>query len=87
MNHSLLANFLDLLDVMVKNPGGPKHPGSPPPGVGSLREEKIEDIQLLFFHMHHLINEFRPHQVWMELRGWAAPFSGNSSRLILSLTR
>ena len=63
MNHSLLANFLDLLDVMVKNPGGPKHPGSPPPGVGSLREEKIEDIQLLFFHMHHLINEFRPHQV------------------------
>ena len=62
MNHSLLANFLDLLDVMVKNPGGPKHPGSPPPGVGSLREEKIEDIQLLFFHIHHLINEFRPHQ-------------------------
>ena len=63
MNHSLLANFLDLIDVMVKNPGGPKHPGSPPPGIGSLREEKIEDIQLLFFHMHHLVNEFRPHQV------------------------
>jgi len=68
MNHSLLANFLDLLDVMVKNPGGPKHPGSPPPGVGSLREEKIEDIQLLFFHMHHLINEFRPHQARETLR-------------------
>lgn len=68
MNHSLLANFLDLLDVMVKNPGGPKHPGSPPPGVGSLREEKMEDIQLLFFHMHHLINEFRPHQARETLR-------------------
>lgn len=68
MNHSLLANFLDLLDVMVKNPGGPKHPGSPPPGVGSLREEKIEDIQLLFFHIHHLINEFRPHQARETLR-------------------
>lgn len=68
MNHSLLANFLDLLDVMVKNPGGPKYPGSPPPGVGSLREEKIEDIQLLFFHMHHLINEFRPHQARETLR-------------------
>jgi len=68
MNHSLLANFLDLLDVMVKNPGGPKHPGSPPPGIGSLREEKIEDIQLLFFHMHHLINEFRPHQARETLR-------------------
>ena len=27
------------------------------------REEKIEDINLLFIHMHHLINEFRPHQV------------------------
>ena len=24
------------------------------------REEKIEDLSLLFIHMHHLINEFRP---------------------------
>ncbi len=28
----------------------------------TLREEKLEDIELLFINMHHLINELRPHQ-------------------------
>lgn len=51
LNHSVLVNFLDLIDILIKCPESPK------------RDEKIEDINLLFIHMHHLINEFRPHQV------------------------
>lgn len=56
LNHSLLVNFLDLLDIMVCCPESPKRP------------EKVEDITLLFIHMHHLINEFRPHQARETLR-------------------
>ncbi|XP_033632231.1 mediator of RNA polymerase II transcription subunit 7-like [Asterias rubens] len=56
INHSILFNFIDLLDVMVAAPGSKK------------REEKIDDIKLLFIHMHHLINEFRPHQARETLR-------------------
>lgn len=51
MNHSVLVNFLDLLDILIHCPDSGK------------RQEKIDDISLLFIHMHHLINEFRPHQV------------------------
>ena len=32
------------------------------------RVEKIDDLRLLFIHMHHLINEFRPHQARETLR-------------------
>ena len=56
LNHSILVNFLDLLDILIKNPDSPK------------RAEKIEDLTLLFIHMHHLINEFRPHQARETLR-------------------
>ncbi|XP_072039923.1 mediator of RNA polymerase II transcription subunit 7-like [Amphiura filiformis] len=56
INHSILVNFLDLLDVLITSPGSGK------------REEKIEDLNLLFIHMHHLINEFRPHQARETLR-------------------
>jgi len=56
LNHSILVNFLDLIDILIKSPESPK------------REEKIEDINLLFIHMHHLINEFRPHQARETLR-------------------
>lgn len=56
MNHSLLVNFLDLLDILIKCPDSPK------------RAEKIDDLNLLFIHMHHLINEFRPHQARETLR-------------------
>ncbi len=56
INHSILVNFLDLLDVLITSPGS------------SRREEKIEDLNLLFIHMHHLINEFRPHQARETLR-------------------
>lgn len=34
----------------------------------SKRQEKKEDMSLLFVHMHHLINEFRPHQARETLR-------------------
>ena len=50
INHSILVNFLDLLDSLIVCPNSPR------------REEKLEDINLLFIHLHHLINEFRPHQ-------------------------
>lgn len=56
LNMSILVNFLDLLDILIKNPGSLK------------REEKLEDIKLLFVHMHHLINEYRPHQARETLR-------------------
>lgn len=56
LNHSILVNFLDLLDILIKSPDSPK------------RSEKIEDLNLLFIHMHHLINEFRPHQARETLR-------------------
>ena len=56
MNHSVLVNFLDMIDILIKTPESPK------------RDEKIEDINLLFIHMHHLINEFRPHQARETLR-------------------
>merc|ERR1712029_189445 len=55
LNHSVLVNFLDLIDILIKCPESPK------------RDEKIEDINLLFI-MHHLINEFRPHQARETLR-------------------
>merc|ERR1719397_263340 len=45
-----------MIDILIKTPESPK------------RDEKIEDINLLFIHMHHLINEFRPHQARETLR-------------------
>nr|XP_029716224.1 LOW QUALITY PROTEIN: mediator of RNA polymerase II transcription subunit 7 [Aedes albopictus] len=56
LNHSLLVNFLDLIDLLVHNPDSPQ------------RAEKIEDLNLLFVHIHHLLNEFRPHQARETLR-------------------
>ncbi|CAI5719912.1 unnamed protein product [Peronospora destructor] len=48
INHSLLANFVELIDVLIKKP--------------SLFNEKLDDMELLFLNMHNLINAFRPHQ-------------------------
>lgn len=56
LNHSLFANFLDLIDLLIHYPDSPK------------RTEKIEDLSLLFVHIHHLLNEFRPHQARETLR-------------------
>ena len=51
-----MVNFLDLIDILIKAPDSPK------------RTEKLEDLNLLFIHMHHLINEYRPHQARETLR-------------------
>lgn len=56
MNASILINFLDLIDVLVKCPDTSK------------REEKGNDIMMLFVQMHHLINELRPHQARETIR-------------------
>lgn len=56
LNFSILVNFLDLLDILIKAPDSQR------------RVEKIDDLTLLFIHMHHLINEFRPHQARETLR-------------------
>lgn len=56
LNHSLFANFLDLIDLLIHYPDSPK------------RAEKIDDLSLLFVHIHHLLNEFRPHQARETLR-------------------
>ncbi|XP_069510040.1 mediator of RNA polymerase II transcription subunit 7 [Ambystoma mexicanum] len=56
LNMSILVNFLDLLDILIRSPGTIR------------REEKLEDLKLLFVHMHHLINEYRPHQARETLR-------------------
>ncbi|XP_013789781.1 mediator of RNA polymerase II transcription subunit 7-like [Limulus polyphemus] len=56
LNHSILVNFLDLLDILIRCPDTSK------------REEKQDDIKLLFIHMHHLINEYRPYQARDTLR-------------------
>ncbi|KAG8194104.1 hypothetical protein JTE90_003045 [Oedothorax gibbosus] len=56
LNHSILVNFLDMLDILIRCPDTSK------------REEKKEDINLLFIHTHHLVNEFRPHQARETLR-------------------
>ncbi|XP_063301416.1 mediator of RNA polymerase II transcription subunit 7 [Pelobates fuscus] len=56
LNMSILVNFLDLLEILIRSPGSIR------------REEKLEDMKLLFVHMHHLINEYRPHQARETLR-------------------
>uniref|UniRef100_A0A8C4QGU8 Mediator of RNA polymerase II transcription subunit 7 n=2 Tax=Eptatretus burgeri TaxID=7764 RepID=A0A8C4QGU8_EPTBU len=56
LNLSILVNFLDLLEVLARNPANMR------------REEKLEDLKLLFVHAHHLVNEFRPHQARETLR-------------------
>ncbi len=56
LNQSVLVSFLDLLDILIRAPESPR------------REEKLEDLNLLFIHMHHLVNEFRPHQARETLR-------------------
>ncbi|KAH7977839.1 hypothetical protein HPB49_003716 [Dermacentor silvarum] len=51
LNHSLLVNFLDMVDVLIRCPDTSK------------RLVKKEDMSLLFVRVHHLI-EFRPHQTF-----------------------
>ncbi|KAI9488969.1 MED7 protein-domain-containing protein [Zychaea mexicana] len=46
--------FLDLLDVLVKDP--------------EQYGERIENISTIFINMHHILNEYRPHQARETLR-------------------
>ncbi|KAL2915349.1 Rho guanine nucleotide exchange factor 3 [Polyrhizophydium stewartii] len=48
LNHSILWNFLELLDLLEKEPGNAQY--------------KVEHIRLLLINFHHLLNDFRPHQ-------------------------
>uniref|UniRef100_M4BN29 Mediator of RNA polymerase II transcription subunit 7 n=1 Tax=Hyaloperonospora arabidopsidis (strain Emoy2) TaxID=559515 RepID=M4BN29_HYAAE len=48
INRSLLANFVELVDILIKKP--------------VLFNEKLDEVELLFLNMHNLINAFRPHQ-------------------------
>ncbi|CAH0479230.1 unnamed protein product [Peronospora belbahrii] len=48
INHSLLANFVELVDILIKKP--------------SMFNEKLDEVEQLFLNMHNLINAFRPHQ-------------------------
>jgi len=72
LNRSILICFLELLDILIDNPASP--------AVSCLatniscvnmipnlfqRNQKIKDLTDLFINMHHLINEFRPHQASM----------------------
>jgi mediator of RNA polymerase II transcription subunit 7 len=38
------------------------------PNTMTLRDQKLQDIELLFINMHHLINELRPHQARDNIR-------------------
>ncbi|KAH9283423.1 Mediator of RNA polymerase II transcription subunit 7-B [Echinococcus granulosus] len=50
LNFSILANYLDLLDIITRDPSSLR------------RKEKLDHIGQLFINMHHLLNEYRPHQ-------------------------
>lgn len=45
---SLLLNFLELCGTLARSPAG--------------AEAKIQDLRTLFINMHHVLNEYRPHQ-------------------------
>ena len=56
LNRSLIAAFLDLVEIMIKCPDNDD------------RLEKIDTIRTLFINIHHLINEYRPVQARDTLR-------------------
>lgn len=71
LNRSILICFLELLDILINNPASPAvscnhHHNLVDVRISLLntqRDQKIKDLSVLFINMHHLINEFRPHQV------------------------
>ncbi|KAI9873281.1 MAG: Mediator of RNA polymerase II transcription subunit 7 [Pleopsidium flavum] len=55
LSKSLLLNFLELIGTLSINP--------------EQYGRKIEDLRTVFVNMHHLINEYRPHQARETLIG------------------
>lgn len=48
LSYSLLLNFVELVGVLSVNP--------------ELYESKVENIRTILVNIHHLLNEYRPHQ-------------------------
>lgn len=49
LTKSALMNYLELVGIMDVDSAG--------------WTEKIDDLRIIFINMHHLLNEYRPHQV------------------------
>ena len=78
INRSLLANFVELVDILIKKPVLFKYVQSvrwvcllwllsicvdeSQLTYSLLSSEKLDEVELLFLNMHNLINAFRPHQ-------------------------
>ncbi|KAG0170933.1 Mediator of RNA polymerase II transcription subunit 7 [Apophysomyces sp. BC1034] len=54
LNRALIVQFLDLLKVLVTDP--------------DAFGQRIERISYIFINMHHILNEYRPHQARETLR-------------------
>ncbi|KAG0198955.1 Mediator of RNA polymerase II transcription subunit 7 [Mortierella sp. NVP41] len=54
LNHSAIFNFLDLVHVLATSP--------------IEFATKVDQIRVIFINMHHILNEYRPHQARETLR-------------------